>query len=139
MAVQQTPWQTVDHLRTPAMIDPTAPTFGLPERYLVPIAACNVSAIERYVGKVVKRIGAGDLPSAVLVQRDGRPIQPARADEDQLHAALQVWVHVDYADYRDAWLAFGLPIPRATSSTTSKIAKPSACAIIPTPSSASAP
>ncbi len=108
------------------MIDRKSQTFGLPPSLLVPIAARDVAAIERYVGNLDTRIvnRSGRLNAFVVL-----PIQAARPVDDsavplwkhakaatfaqRLHPDRQVWVHVDYSAYRSAYLRLGMPAIRA--------------------------
>ena len=103
------------------MVDPTANTFGLPPCLRIPIAAASVDAIAEYVGTVADKIVARDgRVNALLVEPHGGapPEGPGvalwrepRAEfyRAQLHPSRQVWVHVDYRDYRAAYLRFGMP------------------------------
>lgn len=101
--------------------DPEAPRFGLPMSLHVPIAAVSIEAIDTFVGAVVReRLGRDGRPKALLVQAPPRSFQAgvplwtsAAADLAmlRLHPSLQVWVDVDYASYRNAYLSFGLTIP----------------------------
>src|SRR4051794_31354812 len=103
------------------MIDPTAPTHGLPPCLRVPIAAASVAAIRQYVGSVAQTVtGQSGRVNAVCVQPHDRLTQKhpgvklwkhpnAAAYEERLHPAKQVWVHVEYDGYRDAYQQFGMP------------------------------
>lgn len=109
------------------MIDPAAQTFGLPNCLRVPVAAASVAAIERYVGTVKDtypgRGSAGGRLNALLVQPHPPTAGPTpnvglwegpdgprvRA---RLHLDRQVWVHVEYTNYRNAYERLGMaPIP----------------------------
>jgi hypothetical protein len=95
-------------------IDPHAVTIprnsGLGPCLYVPIAARDVNAIERYVGRIVAHLTPDDLDRALLVEA----YEPEKADERLpiwavpgvkiLHTAMQVWVDVDYRPYRRAYL-----------------------------------
>jgi hypothetical protein len=97
---------------------PTA-HFGLPPCLWVPIAAVSVEAIGGKVGKIERtEIGSGGRVNAVLVRSfasRGSRTAPlwkqaeAAAFAKILHPELQVWVHVDYHSYRNAYVAFGMP------------------------------
>jgi hypothetical protein len=103
------------------MIDPVAPTHGLPPCLRVPIAAASVGAIRQYVGSILQTVsGRTGRVNAVCVRPfDSRvPKHPAvrlwkqpnaAAYEERLFPAKQVWVHVDYDGYREAYQHLGLP------------------------------
>jgi len=76
----------------------------------VPIAARDISAIETYVGKIHAELAPRSKRKALLVEAhepekpdDRLPIWniPAAA---VLHRPRQVWVHVDYSGYRQAYI-----------------------------------
>jgi hypothetical protein len=104
------------------MFDATAPRFGLPASLWIPIAAASVADIEAYVGPVVQRITnpRDGIVNAVLVESVSRgaleeshiplwgSLLADRARE-RLHPRKQVWVHVDYDGYREAYVNFGMP------------------------------
>jgi hypothetical protein len=104
------------------MIDTTAPRFGLPASLWIPIAAVGIADIEKYVGNKlnVLKDPSGKRVNAVLVASSsaGAPREPdaplwnsrlkAKAT-DTLRASRQVWVHVDYDGYRQAYAQFGMP------------------------------
>ena len=103
------------------MIDPTARTFGLPNCLLVPIAAASVETIESFVGTVVTAVrNKSGRPNALCVVPHDYPIRKSRSVqlwqredgsrfEQQLHPAKQMWVHVDYSGYRNAYIRFEMP------------------------------
>lgn len=103
------------------MVDAAAPVFGLPASLQIPIAAASVADIETYVGRVLQSVTNSDgLPNAVLIElRSQGPIKEpnvplwtsslASRAEERLHARKQVWVHVDYDGYRQAYIDFGMP------------------------------
>jgi hypothetical protein len=104
------------------ILDTTAPRFGLPRNLWIPIAAASVEDIEKYVGRVVQSInGVGTTRiNAVLVESLPLNIRVepnvalwksdlAELARKRLHPAKQVWVHVDYNAYRQAWVQFGMP------------------------------
>lgn len=95
-------------------IDPQAVRIpqasGLLPCLYIPVAARDVSAIERYVGRILGRLSPGRLSKALLVEAH----EPEKPDERLsiwslpeaavLHYPRQVWVHVDYNAYRRAYL-----------------------------------
>jgi hypothetical protein len=112
------------------MIDPKAPTHGLPPSLRIPIAAASVAAIQKYVGTVIGLpvLGrSGPLQGqsvALCIQPHDRALRKdpgvdlwkhgnASTSMDRLHPLRQVWVHVDFDGYRDAYKQFidqfGLP------------------------------
>jgi len=104
------------------MFDATAPRFGLPASLWIPIAAASVADIGKYVGRVsqcVKDPKTG-LVNAVLVETRQRDVvkEPnvglwksplASSASERLYPAKQVWVHVDYRGYRNAYVEFNMP------------------------------
>lgn len=103
------------------VIDDKAQKFGLPKSLFVPIAACSVDSIEKYVGSVVERVyGRTGRINAIAVRPYEWPPQKeldiglwahAKVSEFEqcLHTKQQVWVHVDYSGYRKAYIRFGMP------------------------------
>jgi hypothetical protein len=104
------------------MIDTAAPRFGLPASLWVPIAAASIVDIETYVGTIwqsVKDPSTGRVNAIVVVPRQcGVPAQTnapiwksalAQQAVDQLFPPRQVWVHVDYSGYRQAYSRSGMP------------------------------
>jgi hypothetical protein len=104
------------------MIDSTAPRFGLPASLWIPIAAANVATIETYVGRVLqsKTDPKNGRPNALLVKsRAGGVVKEpdvplwksalAASADERLYPERQVWVYVDYDDYRQAYIQFGMP------------------------------
>jgi len=101
--------------------DPRALTFGLPSCLHIPIAAASIASIREFVGNVIQ----------IMTNRDGRINALAIAPYDRatikhrgvklwrhprsryflerLHPSRQVWVHVDYASYREAYVNLGMP------------------------------
>lgn len=85
--------------------------FGLPQCLHVPIAARNEAAVRGYVGDVRRVLGS---PSkAFLIENVRQPKINANLpiwripESTILHFPQQVWVHVDYKEYRRAYaLAF---------------------------------
>jgi hypothetical protein len=105
------------------MIDATAPRFGLPASLWIPIAAVTVADIETYVGRVLQSVKdpTAGLVNAVLVESGSRSVtkEPnvplwksslAGIAGDRLYPPRQVWVHVDYGGYRQAYIQFGMPV-----------------------------
>lgn len=113
------------------MLDPSALTHGLPPCLRVPIAAATVDAINTFVGHVLRTIEAryrsgNQRVGAVLVWPYDHPIdrhphvklwqEPMAAEyERRLFLEQQVWVHVDYGGYRQAYQRLGLTIPERTA------------------------
>jgi len=83
---------------------------GLLPCLYVPVAARDTNAIETYVGRIVERLSRGSLDKAILVEA----YEPEEPDERLaiwqhpgvavLHYPRQVWVHVDYRNYRRAYV-----------------------------------
>jgi hypothetical protein len=103
------------------VIDEKSQTFGLPKSLLVPIAARSAEDIERYVGSVVGSIrGRTGRINAISVRPSDWPptkepnvalwcCAKAKEYEECLHPRMQIWVHVDYAAYRRAYIRLGMP------------------------------
>lgn len=105
------------------MIDATAPRFGLPPSLWIPIASVSVADVEKYVGEVLRSIkdARSGRVNAMLVMVDATslPEEPtvplwksslASLARERLHPPRQVWVHVDYGAYRQAYIEFGMPM-----------------------------
>jgi len=83
---------------------------GLLPCLYVPVAARDTKAIETYVGRVVRGLSRHSPSKAYLIEAH----EPEKADQRLaiwrhpgvpiLHYLRQVWVHVDYNDYRRAYL-----------------------------------
>jgi len=83
---------------------------GLQPCLYVPVAARDTNAIEIYVGRIVENLSLGSLNKALLVESH----EPEKPDERLaiwqhpgaavLHYPRQVWVHVDYRNYRRAYV-----------------------------------
>ena len=83
--------------------------FGLPWCLHTPIAARDEASIYSHVGDLIEVVAAGTPSRAVLVQTAG----PERMDPrlpiwqepgaSNLFRSPQLWVHVDFADYRRAY------------------------------------
>jgi hypothetical protein len=105
------------------MIDTNAPKFGLPQCLWVPIAARDVASIEKHVGAIIEHrslrsAGLGAVKVAAyqsgLPPASSAPLWRSAVKEDavqRLFPTHQVWVHVDYSAYKQAWLRFGMPQP----------------------------
>jgi len=103
------------------VVDPLAPTHGLPVRLRVPIAAAHVAAVETFVGEIVDTLrGKYGCTHALLVrphlvgfpQHATAPLWRHRRREEfaaRLFPSLQVWVYVDYRRYRAAYERLGMP------------------------------
>ena len=103
------------------MIDNKAQKSGLPQSLLVPIAASSIDAIEKYVGTISEHIyNSNNRVNAIAVIPYDYPPQKetnialwthakAKKFEQCLHPQKQVWVHVDYSNYRKAYISFGMP------------------------------
>ncbi len=103
------------------MFDERAQKFGLPDSLLVPIAARSVEAIELYIGKAITLIKgrSGRVNAIAIVPHHWPPRKepdtPLWAHEkaveyaQRLHPKKQVWVHVDYTNYRKAYIRLGMP------------------------------
>jgi len=102
------------------VIDAAAQTFGLPNCLRIPIAAASLEAIGRYVGTVRATVPWKGQVGAALVEPHPRSAGPTpgvglwqgsdgKVREARLHPDRQVWVHVDYGDYRLAYQRLGMP------------------------------
>ena len=82
---------------------------GIPLCLHVPIAAIDEAAIEIYVGEIRRVLSGGNLRKAFLIE--AYPPEPRDLcypiwDEPgsaELHRPLQVWVHIGYSRYRQAY------------------------------------
>lgn len=81
--------------------------FGMPADLHIPIAARNKEAIHKYIGPFSEIFTKSN--KALLVKIEDAPcinnklaIWKVKGSEI-FHCTLQVWVHVDYADYRKAY------------------------------------
>ena len=83
--------------------------LGMPECLHVPIAAVDEAAIRTYVGEIVQGLARGTPPRALLVLVDEPPPRDEslpiweHAGSKIFHQREQVWVHVRYARYRQAY------------------------------------
>lgn len=82
---------------------------GLPPCLYLPIAARDTTAIETYVGKLVRQLARRSPNMAFLVEaHDPGPLDDRLAiwrvpTAEILHSSLQVWVHVNLRGYRSAY------------------------------------
>ncbi len=82
---------------------------GLPPCLYVAIGARDEAAIERHVGRIVAPLGGGTAKRAWLIEAHDPPDRDARLPIWQMtgasifHAPRQVWVHVDFGAYRQAY------------------------------------
>ena len=99
--------------------DPKAAHHGLPDALRIPIAGKSREAIEQFVGPVLRERGRvrGEV-GAYFVDSTDRPElggvglwnhPDAGEYAERLFPDRQVWVHVDYTRYRDAYISFGMP------------------------------
>ncbi len=89
-------------------IDPLAQTFGLPICLLIPIAAKNKNAIEKYIGSIKTAIGNDEafvvnfepleLPNELPIWKHNRG--------HLLNSSTQIWVDVDFQNYRNVYLQY---------------------------------
>ncbi|MDR1969585.1 MAG: hypothetical protein LBQ32_13005 [Burkholderiaceae bacterium] len=98
-----------------------APHFGLPCSLWIPIAAATVDDIRKYVGRVLRSItdsGSGRVNALLVETAAAPPEEPgvplwkspqASQARQRLYPPRQVWVHVDYRGYRQAYGQFGMP------------------------------
>jgi hypothetical protein len=83
--------------------------FVLPECLHVPIAAVSEGAITTYVGDIAQILSTGTPNKAFLVHAKQPPPIDTRLPIwemdgfDVLHRRMQVWVHVRYTRYRNAY------------------------------------
>lgn len=104
-------------------IDENSPTHGMPSCLRVPTAASDIASIQKYVGHIENTVKGRDNQIKALFIKPymtGNPENPqAKLWElpekeffiKQLYPQYQVWVHVDYRNYRKAYLNFGMPTP----------------------------
>jgi len=83
---------------------------GLLPCLYAPVAARDINAIQVYVGKIVRDLSRGEVKKAILVE-SYEPETPdlrlpiwLHPQATVLHQHLQVWVHVDYSSYRQAYI-----------------------------------
>ena len=98
----------------PFKIDPIARDIALrqcvlPECLHVPVAALNDEAITNYIGDIVHILAKGTPNKAFLVQAKEPPPIDDRLPIWEMegaaifHRQMQVWVHVGYTRYRNAY------------------------------------
>ncbi|WP_339744378.1 hypothetical protein [uncultured Maricaulis sp.] len=84
-------------------------TFGIPECLHVPVAAVDEAAIHTHIGEIVQHLGRRTPPGAFLVHVDEPPPRseslPIWEKEGSavFHRREQVWAHVSYTRYREAY------------------------------------
>lgn len=83
--------------------------YGLPPCLHIPIAARNEAAIERFIGKITRVLKPGSPNQALLIHTYETPVSDLRLPIWRLkeaavfHQPDQVWVHVDFNFYREAY------------------------------------
>jgi len=83
--------------------------YVVPECLHVPIAAVDVAAIRNYIGEIQQELGRGSPPRALVVRMKDPPPIDLRFPVWELeaskifHQPIQLWVHVDYTRYRQAY------------------------------------
>lgn len=83
--------------------------WALPECLHVPVAAVDQDAIAAYVGDIVHGLAKASQPRALLVRVKASPELDPRLPiwsherSAVFHQPLQVWVHVSYTRYRQAY------------------------------------
>jgi hypothetical protein len=82
--------------------------YGIPPCLLVPIAAVDQSAIETYVGEIRATLSRGSHRAFLVHAHSSPPIDACYPISDEpasaiLHQPLQVWVHVGFTRYRQAY------------------------------------
>jgi hypothetical protein len=101
--------------------DTSAPRFGLPASLRVPIAARSLDVLEKFVGDIIAmRRGRKGAVQAIALRQPAPDLEsdvplwkgPGATEAlDRLFPITQVWVDVDFAGYRRAYIDFGLTIP----------------------------
>ncbi|MFT7472705.1 MAG: hypothetical protein ACI8XU_002608 [Kiritimatiellia bacterium] len=97
-------------------IDPVAKTevvekWAMPASLHLPISARDKNSLFRFIGKLVRELSSANTDKAFLI----RVPPPATINKklavwsipesNALHQPLQVWVHVDYRNYRKAYIS----------------------------------
>ena len=83
---------------------------GLQPCLYVPVAARDTNAIETYVGRIVEDLSQRSPRKALLIEAhepeepDDRLAVWQHPGAEVLHCSRQVWVHVDYRNYRRAYV-----------------------------------
>lgn len=86
----------------------------LPPCLHIPIAAIDENAIKKYIGEVTEVLVPGKPNKALLVHPHVKPVINEKlkiwdlSNSAMLHYPKQVWVHVDFSGYRQAYIR-GLP------------------------------
>lgn len=84
--------------------------FALPPCLHIPIAATDENAISKYVGEVMEILVPGKPNKALLIRPYTPPLKNERlsiwdlSSSAILHHHKQVWVHVDFSGYRQAYI-----------------------------------
>lgn len=84
--------------------------WGMPESVHLPISARDKLSITKYIGNIVKELSAPNTNKAFLVKIPvplsiNTKLALWKLPESKvLHQELQVWVHVDYKGYRNAYM-----------------------------------
>ncbi len=84
--------------------------FALPPCLHIPIAATGENAIRKYIGEVMEILVPGNPNKALLIHPHARAIKNERlpiwhlSSAAILHHPKQVWVHVDFSGYRQAYM-----------------------------------
>jgi len=83
--------------------------YALPPCLHIPVAARNEAAIKRFIGHVAAVVTPASPKKALLIQLHQVPVPNLKLPIWQLkeatilHQAKQLWVHVDFDDYRAAY------------------------------------
>lgn len=103
------------------LIDKNSQRFNLPDSLIVPIAARDIPSINKFIGNTIDQIvGRNGRINALLIKPHNWPIikesnvslwshNNCDEFERRLHPEMQVWVHVDYSEYRKAYFKLGMP------------------------------
>jgi hypothetical protein len=107
--------------------DEKSPTYGLPACLRIPVGAASVESISQFVGEIedsIQNMKGATVALKVRAHTRGFPGQPiaklwrtelGRRHADTLFPEFQIWVHVDYRRYREAYRRFGMaPIESET-------------------------
>jgi hypothetical protein len=96
------------------LVDPAARQLALtqwvlPECLHVPVAAVNEAAIRSYIGEIEQVLAGGASPKALIVNINESPTIDRQlpiwelASSKILYLRRQVWVHIAFTRYRDAY------------------------------------
>jgi hypothetical protein len=83
--------------------------YALPVCCHIPVAARDEASIEKYIGRIARVLTPASPNKALLVHRYDPPLLNLRLpiwslkESAILHHSHQVWVHVDYRGYREAY------------------------------------